>query len=46
VKDLAGIGMYREELDFRGLIGEGRGVFPGQPEDGDFLGRWLVAAVA
>ncbi len=31
-------------LDFRELSGEGRCVFPGQPEDGDFLGCWLVRA--
>jgi hypothetical protein len=31
-------------LDFRGLSGEGRCVCPGQPEDGDFLGCWLVGA--
>ena len=29
---------------FADLSGEGRGVFPGQPEEADFLGCWLVRA--
>ena len=31
-------------LDFRGFRRRGSCVFPGQPEDGDFLGCWLVRA--
>ena len=31
-------------LDFRGLGGEGCGVFPGQSEDAEFCGCWLVRA--
>jgi hypothetical protein len=33
-------------LDFRDLGGEVLGVFPGQADGADFLGFWLVEAVA
>jgi hypothetical protein len=37
-------GRWVAYLGFRGLGGERRGVFPGQSEDAEFCGCWLVRA--